>query len=86
MQESGHNMRKMENMQLVFVAKCTYNLKSTLKEYSFLKKIGLLDQPITAHPMQLIMQKVPHIKKPRNIITDQLERHMLKKEIVIRNQ
>ena len=62
MQESGYNATKMENMQLIFAAKCVHNLESTLKEYSILKKIGLLDQPITAHPMQLIKQKVSHIK------------------------
>ena len=48
MQESGYNMTKMENMQLIFAAKCVHNLESTLKEYSILKKIGLLHQPITA--------------------------------------
>ena len=39
---------KIENMQLIFTAKYLHNLKSTLEEY------GLLDQPITTHPMQLI--------------------------------
>ena len=47
---------------------CIHNLESTLKECSILKKIGWPDQPITPHPMQLIMQKVSHIKKPWNII------------------
>ena len=47
---------------------CIRNLESTLKECSILKKIGWPDQPITPHPMQLIMQKMSHIKKPWNII------------------
>ena len=47
---------------------CIHNLESTLKECSILKKIGWPDQPITPHPMQLIMQKMSHIKKPWNII------------------
>ena len=64
MQESGNNTTKTENMQLIFTAKGVQNLESTLKEYSILKKIGLLDQPITARPMHLIKQKVSHIKKP----------------------
>ena len=42
MQEAGYNMTKMENMQLIFTAKCVHNLESTWKEYSILKKIGLL--------------------------------------------
>ena len=42
MQESGYNMTKMENMQLIFAAKGVHNLESTQKEYSILKKIGLL--------------------------------------------
>ena len=67
-------------MQLIFVAKCVQNSESALKEYSILKKIGLLDQPITTRPVQLIMQKVSHIKKPWNIIINQLERHMLKRD------
>ena len=49
MQESGCNMTKMENMQLIFTAKCVCNLESTLKEYSILNKTGLLDIPITAN-------------------------------------
>ena len=86
MQESGYNMTKTENMQPIFAAKCVHNLENALKEYSILKKIGLLDQPITARPAQLIMQKVSHIKKPLNIITNQLERHIIENEIVISNQ
>ena len=54
MQESGNNTTKTENMQLIFTAKGVQNLESTLKEYSILKKIGLLDQPITARPTQSI--------------------------------
>ena len=42
MQESGYNMTKMENMQLIFAAKGVHNLESTQKEYSILKKIGVL--------------------------------------------
>ena len=80
MQESGYNLTKTENMQLIFTAKCGHNLESALKEYSILKKIVLLDQPITTRPMQLITQKVSHIKKPWNIITNQLERHYEKRD------
>ena len=32
MQESSYNTIKIENMQLVFAAKCVYILESTLKE------------------------------------------------------
>ena len=39
MQESGYNMTKMENMQLIFAAKCVHNLESTLKECSILTLI-----------------------------------------------
>ena len=68
MQESGYNVTKMENMQLIFAAKRVHNLESTLKEYSILKKIALLDQPITAQPMQLITQKVSHIKNHKTLL------------------
>ena len=32
MQESGCNTIKIENMQIVFAAKCVHNLESTFKE------------------------------------------------------
>ena len=64
MQESGYNTTKTEKIELIFAAKYVQNLESALKEYSILKKIGLLDQPITACPTQLITQKMSHIKKP----------------------
>ena len=48
-------------MQFFFAAKCLHNLDSTLKARSILK-IGFLDQPISAHPMQLTTQKESHIK------------------------
>ena len=44
-------MIKTKNMHLIVAPKCAHNLESTLKEQSILKKIELLDQPITAHPM-----------------------------------
>ena len=54
-----------ENMLyiLMFTAKCVHNLESILKEYIILKKIELLNQPITPRPMQLITQE-SHIKTP----------------------
>ena len=39
MHESGYKTTKMENMQLIFAAKCVHNLESTLKEYSILTLI-----------------------------------------------
>ena len=48
---------------LMLTAKCVHNLESILKEYSILKKIELLNQPITPRPMQLITQE-SHIKRP----------------------
>ena len=48
-------------MQFFFAVKCLHNLDSTLKAKSILK-IGFLDQPISAHPMQLTTQKESHIK------------------------
>ena len=73
-----------ENMLyiLMFTAKCVHNLESILKEYIILKKIELLNQPITPRPMQLITQE-SHIKTPWNIITNQLERHISRR---VRNQ
>ena len=63
MQESGYKMTKTENRQLIFVAKCVHNFESTLKEYSILKKIGLLDQPITTRPAQLIIHYYKSVGK-----------------------
>ena len=54
MQESGYNTIKIQNMQLIVAPKCVHNLESTLKEKSILKKIELLDQPVTACPTQLV--------------------------------
>ena len=53
---------KIENMQLLFAAKCLHNLESTLKALSILKKIGFLNQPISVCPTELITHE-PHIKK-----------------------
>ena len=39
----------------------------------------LLDQPTDTRPPQLITQNESHIKKPWDMITNQLEKHMLKK-------
>ena len=47
----------------MLTAKCVHNLESILKECSILKKIELLNQPITHRPMQLITQE-SHIKRP----------------------
>ena len=73
MQLSGYNTKKMENMQLIFTAKCV----------QYFKEDWINGSTNTDCPMQLIVQKESHIKKPQNIITSQLERHILKKEIVI---
>ena len=63
MQESGYNTIKIQNMQLIVSPKCVHSLESTLKEKSILKKIELLDQPITARPTQLVTQEESHTKK-----------------------
>ena len=38
MQESGYNMIKMENMQLIVTPELVLNLENTLKEQSILKE------------------------------------------------